>query len=59
LAKSEELKKERFSLCMTELVCDDGVASGIAETRKNPSTIINYTINAIHDDLRSLVHKGL
>jgi len=39
------------------LCCDDGVASRIAEYRKSPSTIVNYTINAICDDLRSLSHE--
>jgi len=40
-------------------ICDDGVASGIAESRESPSAIINREITAMHDELRSLLHvKG-
>jgi len=34
-----------------------GVASGIAESRKSPSTIVNHKTKAIHDDLRSLLRE--
>jgi len=38
-------------------MCDDGVASGIAESRESPSTIVNDKISAIRDKLRSLPHE--
>jgi len=38
------------------IFCDDGVDSGIAESRESPSAIINHEITAKHDDLRSLLH---
>jgi len=38
-------------------ICDDGVCSGIAESRESPSTIINCTIKAIRDDLGSLLRE--
>jgi len=42
---------------MNKSYCDDGVSSGIAESRESPSTIINRAIKAIHDDLRSLLRE--
>jgi len=35
--------------------CNDGVALGIAESRKSPSTIGNHKIGTIHGNLRSLL----
>jgi len=39
------------------LNCDDGVVSGIAESRKSPSAIVKHKITAIRDDLRSLIRE--
>jgi len=39
------------------MFCDDGVLSGIAESRKRPSIIISCTIKAIRDDLGSLLRE--
>jgi len=37
--------------------CDDGLVSGIAESRESPSIFINCTIKAIRDDLGSLLRE--
>jgi len=47
----------KFSHILYILYCDDGVASGIAEYCKSPSTIVTRKIKAIHDDLRTLLRE--
>jgi len=39
-------------------ICDAGVAYGIAESRGSPLTIKNYTINAIHGTLKSVMTRN-
>jgi len=43
------LKEENFY----NILCDDGLALGIAESQERPSKIVNRKIDMIRDDLRS------